>query len=82
MLGPVGGDECRDFRNPIGRPAKAGLSGNRIFTFMKQKGRHLFKNVPAPFSVFSIQTFGLTSDPFKSSIKSRLSFFSFCNTLL
>ena len=26
-----GGDECSDFKNPIGRPAKAGLSGNRIF---------------------------------------------------
>ena len=25
------GDECSDFKNPIGRPAKAGLSGNRIF---------------------------------------------------
>ena len=27
----MGGDECSDFKNPIGRPAKAGLSGNGIF---------------------------------------------------
>ncbi len=30
MPRPAGGDECSDFKNPIGRPAKAGLSGNRI----------------------------------------------------
>jgi len=27
----MGEDECSDFKNPIGRPAKEGLSGNRIF---------------------------------------------------
>jgi len=45
-------------------------------------GRQLFKKGLASFSVFSIQTFGLGSDPFESSIKARLSFFDFCNTLL
>jgi hypothetical protein len=30
-IGRIGRDECSDFENPIGRPAKAGLSGNRIF---------------------------------------------------
>ena len=28
----MSGDECSDFKNAIGRPAKAGLSGNGIFT--------------------------------------------------
>ena len=30
-LNGMGGDEYSDFKNPIDRPAKAGLSGNRIF---------------------------------------------------
>jgi len=30
-LNGMNGDECSDFKNRIGRPAKAGLSGNSIF---------------------------------------------------
>ena len=30
-LNGMGGDVCNDFKNTMGRPAKAGLSGNGIF---------------------------------------------------
>jgi hypothetical protein len=35
-----GGDECSDFKKPMGRPAKAGLSGNRIFSSGNPDQKH------------------------------------------
>jgi hypothetical protein len=52
MLGPLGGDEGRDFRNPIGRPAKAGLSGNRISIY-ETKGAGNSLKTCLPLFLFS-----------------------------
>ena len=35
-----GGDECSDFKKPMDRPAKAGLSGNRIFSSGNPDQKH------------------------------------------
>jgi len=53
----MGGDECSDFKNPIGRPAKAGFSGNGIFTETGKSWLSVppsFQSKPIPLILLSL----------------------------